>query len=66
MQKIFLTHEPQHIPNVYPKETVERLQIPPTIYTKSDVLASPEKFKNVEYIFSTWGMPAFTKDEVNA
>jgi len=66
MQKIFLTHEPQHIPNVYPKETVERLQIPPTIYSKSDVLASPEKFKNVEYIFSTWGMPAFTKEEVNA
>jgi phosphoglycerate dehydrogenase-like enzyme len=38
----------------------------PIVYKKSDVLTNPEKFKNVEYIFSTWGMPAFTKEEVNA
>ncbi len=66
MRKIFLTEEPHHIPSVYPKETLERLQMQPIVYKKSDILKNPEKFKNVEYIFSTWGMPAFTKEEVNA
>ena len=66
MNRIFLAEEAHHIPSVYPKETMERLSLSPTVYKKSDVLANPEKFKNVEYIFSTWGMPAFTKEEVNA
>ena len=66
MNRIFLTEEAHHIASVYPKETMERLSLSPTVYKKSDVLANPEKFKNVEYIFSTWGMPAFTKEEVNA
>ena len=38
--------------------------IQPINYKKSDILASPEKFADTEYIFSTWGMPAFTEDEI--
>ena len=66
MTRIFLTEDPHPIAGVYPKETMERLSLSPTVYNKADVLKNPEKFKNVEYIFSTWGMPAFTKEEVNA
>lgn len=36
------------------------------IYTKADVLAEPECFQDTEYIFSTWGMPTFTEEEIRA
>lgn len=34
------------------------------IFTKENVLNEPELFKDTEYIFSTWGMPVFTKEEI--
>lgn len=34
------------------------------VYTKNDVLESPKKFKDTEFIFTTWGMPVFTSDEI--
>ncbi len=34
------------------------------VFTKDDVISNPEKFQNTEYIFSTWGMPVFTQDEI--
>lgn len=66
MEKIFLTEEPNCVPRVYSKEILERLKIPPTVYRKSDILGEPQKFKDVKVIFSTWGMPAFTKEEVKS
>lgn len=36
----------------------------PTLYTKDDVLKDPQAFSRVENIFTTWGMPAFTKEEI--
>ena len=36
----------------------------PTLYTKDDVLKDPQAFSNVETIFTTWGMPAFTEEEI--
>ena len=35
-----------------------------TPYQKEDILSSPEQFKDTEYIFSTWGMPAFSEEEI--
>lgn len=35
-----------------------------TVYTKADVLEDPEVFRDTEYIFSTWGMPPFTEEEI--
>ena len=35
-----------------------------TVYTKADVLGNPEAFCDTEYIFSTWGMPVFTEEEI--
>lgn len=34
------------------------------IYTKADILKNSAQFQNTEYIFSTWGMPAFTEEEI--
>lgn len=35
-----------------------------TIYSSQEVLASPEKFAGVRYIFSTWGMPGLSEAEI--
>ena len=34
------------------------------LYKKADILAAPEKFADTEIIFSTWGMPVFTEEEI--
>lgn len=33
-------------------------------YTKDDIAGNPQKFKDVKYIFSTWGMPTFNEKEI--
>lgn len=35
-----------------------------TVYTKEDLLKDPEKFKDTEFVFSTWGMPTLTEEEI--
>ena len=68
MRSIFLCEKSDKIFSVYNNETVEKLQkltnIEKKIYTKSDVLFSPALFSGVEFIFSTWGMPSFTEEEI--
>ena len=34
------------------------------IFSKEEVMAEPERFHDVEYIFSTWSMPVFTEEEI--
>jgi phosphoglycerate dehydrogenase-like enzyme len=56
MKKIYLCTKAETVKNVYATDE--------TVYTKDDVLSDPEKFKATEFIFSTWGMPTFTEDEI--
>ncbi len=42
----------------------EAMGLTQQIYSKNDVISHPEIFRDTEYIFSTWGMPVFTKEEV--
>lgn len=56
MKKIYLCAKSKNIKNVYATDD--------TVYTKDDVLSEPEKFKATEFIFSTWGMPTFTEEEI--
>ena len=58
MNRIYLCENEKDIRRVYCDN--ER------VYTKADVLNAPEKFKATEYIFSTWGMPQFTEEEIKA
>ena len=34
------------------------------IFRKKDILTAPDIFKDVKYIFSSWGMTRFTKEEI--
>lgn len=56
--------------SVYTPETLENLaaiaDLAPTPITREEILAAPERFTEVEVIFSTWGMPKFSEEELAA
>lgn len=56
MKAIYLSETEKNIRDVY--ATDER------VFCKQAILCEPDGFKDVEYIFSTWGMPEFTEDEI--
>ncbi len=68
MKAIFLCEKTDKIFHVYDADTLCELQkltnIEKNIYTKADVHREPTLFSRVEIIFSTWGMPEFTEDEI--
>ena len=68
MRAIFLCEKSDNVFSVYDSQTVcalqEQIEIEKKVYRKADVLSSPASFSNVELIFSTWGMPEFTQEEV--
>ncbi len=70
MRAIFLCENSDKIFSVYDSQTVcalqDHVEIEKRIYKKADVLSSPASFANVKFIFSTWGMPEFTQDEIKA
>ncbi|MBQ4509809.1 MAG: hydroxyacid dehydrogenase [Clostridia bacterium] len=62
MKAIFLLNNKANVDYVYSKESQERLKKlvgidMNDIYCQEDLENNPEKFKDVEYIFSTWSMP---------
>ena len=56
MKTIYLCENERHVRNVY--GTSE------TAFCKEDVLQEPQHFRNTEYVFSTWGMPQFSEEEI--
>ena len=42
------------------------VEIDRRVYTKADVCNDPSSFFQVELIFSTWGMPKFSEEEIKA
>lgn len=68
MKAIFLSKMPHKLEAVYApqlrKTICSEADCAPAFYTKEDVLGQPENFCNVKWIFSTWGMPSFTEDEI--
>ena len=68
MKTIILCEAAHHYNTVYAPVVKERLMsltdCDGELYRKADVLADPEKFTDTEYIFSTWGMPSFTEEEI--
>ena len=62
MKAIFLANYKGNIDYVYAEENINRVASlcdieKDKVYTEAEVLADPESFKDVEYIFSTWSMP---------
>lgn len=66
MKTIFLCENPRKLREVFPAHLLDTLCDAPTVYTRADLLADPAKFAEVEIVFSTWGMPALTEDEIAA
>ena len=69
MKSIYLANNHGQVNYVYSEKTKKELSEiaelePEFLFKKDDVLAAPEKFAAVEYIFSTWSMPAFSEDEI--
>lgn len=70
MRGIFICEKNDKIFNVYNAKTICELQksvnIEKQIYSKADVIREPNAFSDVDIVFSTWGMPEFTEDEIRA
>ena len=58
MKTIFLCENPVAAKKVYKTDEM--------VYTREDLLNDPEKFQDVECVFSTWGMPKLTEEEIKA
>lgn len=70
MKSVFLCEQADNISRVYAQSTVSQLKaeaaLEAKVYTKRDLTKAPESFKETEYIFSSWGMPVLTADEISA
>lgn len=70
MNAIFLSMRKEKLEAVYAPELRETLcresDCAPHFFSKDDILAEPSRFRDVKWIFSTWGMPVFTEDEIKS
>ena len=68
MRAIFLCEKSDKIFRVYDSKVVAELQaltdIEKNIYTKEMILDGKGSFSDVEFIFSTWGMPELSEAEI--
>lgn len=64
MKAILLCDKADKAEAVYSDAVIGALKISKTVYRKADVLAEPAKFVDTEFVFSTWGMPKFTEEEI--
>ncbi|MFW5870802.1 MAG: hydroxyacid dehydrogenase [Candidatus Sumerlaeota bacterium] len=63
----FICNNPDSISRVYAAGRRERVgeitELLPDIYSAEDVTMEPEELKNVEVVFSSWGMPALPAEQ---
>lgn len=68
MKAILLSNQNGTINRVYSESTIdilsEKTELDKTPYKGDDIKENPEKFKDVKYIFSSWGMPPFSEEEI--
>ena len=68
MRAIFLCERQDTVDRVFDEQTRSELrsraQLTDRIYTKADLLADPDGFADVEFVFSTWGMPFLNEQEI--
>lgn len=65
---IFLCQSPSKLGSVFRSEAVSEIKaassLDETVYTREDVLKNPDTFTDTAFIFSTWGMPTFSEEEI--
>lgn len=68
MKAIFLCEKPEHVQSVFHRENKDAIkkivELAEAVYSKRDLLDAPERFADVEIVFSTWGMPKMTQEEI--
>jgi len=68
MRAIFLCEAPDNIPRVYDSETVCAIKtiadLDEKVYNRKMIQENPGHFSDVEIIFSTWGMPSMSEEEI--
>lgn len=69
MKAIILCEHDANVQHVFTARIIQDLTFEaglyPQIFKKKDLLEDPAYFADVEYVFSTWGMPAMTEDEIS-
>lgn len=70
MTAIFLSDHKNKLTQVYPQPLMRQLcadaGAESGVYDRADVLKDPLAFQDVRWIFSTWGMPAFSEAEIRS
>ena len=70
MNAIFLNSRPERVASVYDAKNLEKIReivdLDETVYSLEMVKAEPEKFRDVKYIFSTWGMEAPDEEQIRS
>lgn len=68
MKAIILTESTNSVEYVFASRTIQDLIFEaglfPQFFSKADLLGDPNYFADVEYVFSTWGMPRLEEDEI--
>ena len=70
MKAILVSDAAERLKQVYSEETLQFLRahagLDTACLTGQDIRNHPERFSSVRYLFSTWGCPAFTEEEIGA
>ena len=68
MKAIFVCNQPDKLHSVYAPGVTEQIRkivnLDEPIFSREAVLQSPARFADTEILFSTWGMPAFSEEEI--
>lgn len=68
MKAVFICNDKNNPLRIYSEETRRLLNsltgIEERVYDKNDVLSRKALFSDTKYIFSTWGMPVFSEEEI--
>ncbi len=68
MESIYLCERPANVKNVFgwglDDGAACGIDAEQRVYTRAELLSEPEKFADVKYGFSTWGMPVLTEEEI--
>ncbi len=70
MKSVFLCNDKSNPQRIYSDKTRKILRetasLKDDVYSKEDVLSNPSLFSDTEYVFSTWGMPVFSQEEIKS
>lgn len=70
MKSVFLCNDKNNPARIYSDETRNELKkltgLSEAVFSKEDVLSDTSLFTDTEYVFSTWGMPVFSEEEIKS